>query len=292
MVSPSQTGSLTTPDGFSLFYRVWRQDTGMPHAVFAIVHGQGEHSGRYQNFADYFVPRGYAVYAIDLRGHGRSDGRRGHVDRFEDYFTDVSTLLGFTRNDAPDRPVFLLGHSMGGLIVLAYALRHPEGLAGVISSGAALRLAMAVPGWKLALGNLASGLVPTLAQPNGLSPSWLSHDPAVVEAYQADPLVHDRITARWSTEFFAAQTATLQNAPRLSLPCLILHGGDDRICDPGGSREFFERAGISNKRHVEYEGLYHEIFNEPEQEQVFADVEAWVQSQLQSSQPAPKSPTG
>ena len=282
MISPTQTGSLTTSDGLSLFYRVWRQEgvSEEPRATFAVVHGLGEHSGRYQNLANYFVPRGYAVYAFDLRGHGQSEGRRGHVNRFGDYFTDVRTFLDFVRSAASDRPVFLVGHSLGGLIVLGYALHHPEGLRGVISSGAALKLTMTVPGWKLAVGRWASRLLPTLAQPNGLDPSLLSHDSSVVEAYQTDPLVHDRVTARWSTEFFAAQAATLESAPNLSLPCLILHGGDDQICAPDGSRLFFERAGAADKHHIEYPGLYHEIFNEPEKEQVFADIEAWVQPRL------------
>jgi len=282
MISPTQTGSLTTPDGLSLFYRVWRQEgTGEePRATFAVVHGLGEHSGRYQNLTDYFVPRGYAVYAFDLRGHGQSEGRRGHVNRFGDYFTDVRAFLELVRSAAPHQPTFLLGHSLGGLIVLGYALHHPEGLKGVISSGAALRLTMTVPGWKLTLGRLASRLLPTLAQPNGLDPGLLSHDSSVVEAYQTDPLVHDRVTARWSTEFFAAQTVILENAPKLSLPCLILHGGDDQICAPHGSRLFFERAGVADKHHIEYPGLYHEIFNELEKERVFADIEAWIQPRL------------
>ena len=275
------TTRLTTPDGISLFSRVWRPKTEKtPHAMLAVIHGQGEHSGRYQKFADYFVSRGYAVYACDLRGHGQSDGQHGHVDRFDDYNTDVRTLLDFMQEDFPTSPIFLVGHSLGGLIVLNYAIRYPQSLTGVISSGAALCLKMIVPQWKLTLARLSSGLVPRLTQPNGLETNALSRDDSVVTAYRSDPLVHDRVTARWGTEFLEAQDATLQNAPHLLLPCLILHGGEDRLCDASASRDFFESVGASDKHHVEYAGLYHEIFNEPEKEQVFADIDTWVQAKI------------
>ncbi|RME51356.1 MAG: alpha/beta hydrolase [Caldilineae bacterium] len=274
MTEPTTT-TLHSADGFSLFCRAWPAE-GDPRATLAIVHGLGEHSGRYDHTARYFAERGYAVFAVDLRGHGQSEGRRGHINRFDDYLTDVTTLLDHARRQTPDRPLFLLGHSMGGLIVLVYALKHPDGLTAVVASGPGLRARVHVPAWKTTLANLMASVAPTLAMSNGLDPADISRDRAVVDAYIADPLVHDRVTARWYTEFTAAGDWAMANASRFPLPLLIVQGGSDPIVDPAGAKAFFDRVARSDKRHIEYTTLYHEVFNEPEKLDVLADVENWL----------------
>lgn len=271
---------LTTADGLTLACRRW-VPAQMPVAALAVVHGVGEHSGRYERLGQHFSGRRFGVFAVDLRGHGRSEGQRGHVERFSDFHFDVRTLLDCARQETPDVPVFLLGHSLGGLIVLHYTLHYPDGLAAVVSSGAALRATIDPPAWKVALGKAMARLRPRLSLSTGLDARGLSHDQAVVAAYLADPLVHDQVTARFYTEYQAAAAWTMDAAPSLSVPALILCGGQDPVVDPAGSRDFFGRIGHEDRHFLEYPGLFHEIFNEPEFEAVFDDIEAWLTPRLQ-----------
>lgn len=267
-------------DGLSLFGRAWLPHD-VPIANIALVHGIGEHSGRYDHVANYFHQRDYAVFAIDLRGHGQSDGPRGHIEQFQDYLDDVKTLITYIEDRSANVPLFLLGHSMGGLIALVYALTYPDDISAVIVSSPALRSRVEVPTWKVTLGNLMSTLNPTMAMTTDLDPFALSRDERVVKAYQEDPLVHDQVTARWFTEFMKASEWAMEEANRLAVPALILQGGSDQIVDPAGAREFFDRIGLEDKYYIEYEPLYHEIFNEPEHLSVLGDVEAWLVPRLQ-----------
>jgi alpha-beta hydrolase superfamily lysophospholipase len=268
-------GKFNASDGQELYYQAWRPE-GEPKAALAVVHGYGEHSGRYLNLVNYFAPRGYALYAYDLRGHGQSAGQRGHILRFNEYLSDTDTFLKLVREREPNRQVFLLGHSLGGLIVSAYAEEHPGELPGLIMSSAFLQFKIKVPGWKAAVARVMSALNPTMTMPNDLPASWLSHDPAIVAAYDTDPLNHHVATARWFTEILAAQTRTLDRASELQIPVLALYAGDDLIGDPAGSALFFERAQLADKTQHRYDGYYHETFNEVEKETVFRDLEAWL----------------
>jgi len=268
-------GKFNASDGQELYYQAWRPE-GEPKAALAVVHGYGEHSGRYLNLVNYFAPRGYALYAYDLRGHGQSAGQRGHIHRFNEYLSDTDTFLKLVREREPNRQVFLLGHSLGGLIVSAYAEEHPGELPGLIMSSAFLQFKIKVPGWKAAVARVMSALNPTMTMPNDLPASWLSHDPAIVAAYDTDPLNHHVATARWFTEVLAAQTRTLDRASELQIPVLALYAGDDLIGDPAGSALFFERAQLADKTQHRYDGYYHETFNEVEKEIVFRDLEAWL----------------
>jgi acylglycerol lipase len=268
-------GKFNASDGLELYYQAWQPD-GEAKAVFAVVHGYGEHSGRYLNPVNYFVPRGYALYAYDLRGHGQSAGQRGHINRFSEYLADTDSFLKLVREQQPGHKMFLLGHSLGGLIVAAYALDHPGELPGLILSSAFLRFKMQVPGWKMMVARTLSSLMPTFTMANDVSASLLSHDPAVVAAYDADSLNHHIATARWGTEIMAAQERTLSRAGELKIPVLVLYAGDDQIADPEGSALFFERASVADKTQRRYEGYYHETFNEVNKETVFRDIEAWL----------------
>jgi alpha-beta hydrolase superfamily lysophospholipase len=277
-------GTFAGHDGLELYTQRWRPaGGGPPKATLAVVHGFGEHSGRYGNVVDWFVPKGYAVHAFDLRGHGRSPGQRGYVNRFSDYTGDVRAFLAVASREEPGRPVFLVGHSMGGPIVLNTVLHDPSGLAGVVASGALLAQLPVSPGLTL-LAKVMSRIRPNFtakAGPkSGPDVATLSRDPAVIKAYLDDPLVHGLGTARLGTELTAAIDWTQAHAADLALPLLMVHGGADRLCLPEGSRTFFDHVTFADKERREYEGYYHEVFNEVGKEQVLADVEAWIEARL------------
>jgi len=269
----------TTPDGADIYTQTWLPDD-TPQAIILIVHGLGEHSGRYSNYVDYFVPRGYALYGFDTRGHGRSSGGRGYVDRFDRYVEDIDQRAAETRTDWPGTPLFILGHSLGALMVLSYSARHPDQLTGLIVTGTALQDALALPAWKRNLATLLSRVTPSLKMNNGVALSGLSHDPAMITAYEADSLTHTWGTPRLSTEVDVTRAQVRQSAAAWRVPLLMLHGGADPICLPEGARQFAARTPADVVEYHEYPGLYHEIHNEPEKEQVFRDIEAWLQAQL------------
>ena len=260
-----------------LYYQCWRPE-GEPKATLVVVHGLGEHSGRYGNVVDWFVPKGYAVYAFDLRGFGRSPGPRGYINEWAEYRQDVQAFLEFVREQGPGQTIFLLGHSMGGLIVLEYVLHHPEGLAGVIASGPALDVD--IPPFLMMLSKVLSGILPRLAFNTGLDATAISRDPAVVDAYVNDPLVHSQSTPRFGIEFPRAIEWTQAHAAEMQIPCLIVHGGDDQLVPPEGSRIFYENMTIADKERQVYEGYYHEVFNDIGKEKVLAAVETWVGEHL------------
>ncbi len=264
--------------GLELYYQRWRPE-GEPEAVLAVVHGFGEHSGRYGNVVGRFVPKGYAVYAFDLRGHGHSPGPRGYVNAWAEFREDVKRFLELVHEQEAGREVFLLGHSMGGLIVLEYVLHHPEGLAGVVASGPLLARAGVSP-FLMALSKVLSGILPRLTLDTGLDATTISRDPAVVEAYVNDPLVHSLGTPRLSTELTRAIEWTQAHAAEMALPCLIVHGSADRLVPPEGGRVFYENVALNDKERQVYEGYYHEVFNDIGKEQVLAAVEAWIERHL------------
>ncbi|HEY74831.1 MAG TPA: alpha/beta hydrolase [Thermoflexia bacterium] len=264
--------------GLELYYQRWRPE-GEPKAVLVIVHGFGEHSGRYGNVVDWLVPKGYAVYGFDLRGHGRSPGQRGYIHRWAEYREDVRAFLTFVQEQEPGRPLFLMGHSMGGLIVLDYALHHPEGLQGVIGSGPALAQTGVSP-FLVALGRLFSRFWPRFGLDTKLDATAISRDPAVVDAYVNDPLVHSVATARLGAEMTETMEWVNAHAADLRVPLLILHGGADRLVPPEASRAFLERVALEDKTYHEYEGYYHEPHNEVGWERPLADLEAWLEDHL------------
>ncbi len=268
-------GTFSGRDGIGLYYQRWRPEAA-PRAALAVVHGFGEHSGRYGNVVSWFVPKGYAVYALDLRGHGRSPGQRGYLDGFAQVRGDLRAFLDLVHGEEAGRPLFLLGHSLGGLIVLNYALHDPSGLAGVVASGALLSQPGVSP-ILLSLSRLLSRVWPRFSLNVGLDVTALSHDQAVVDAYVHDPLVHGKGTPRLSTEIAAAVEWTQAHAADWVVPLLMVHGGADRLCAPEASRLFFDHVSFADKERIEYEGFFHEVFNEVGKERVLADVEAWLE---------------
>ncbi|MBN1890205.1 MAG: lysophospholipase [Thermoflexales bacterium] len=262
-------------EGHGRFYaQVW-QPEAEPKAVVCLVHGLGEHSGRYAHLGTFLAQAGYALLAFDLRGHGKSDGQRGHAPSYECLLDDIAHFLSLATERHPDCPRFLYGHSLGGTLVLSYALQRRPQLSGVIATGPLLRVASEPPAWKLALGKAMYALRPTFSMSNDLDALGLSHDPVVVRAYQDDPLVHDRITARLALDMFSAGSWALEHAAELPLSLLLMHGGADPICSVQASRDFAAAAGSRCTLKI-WDELYHEIHNEPEQGQVFAYLLDWL----------------
>ncbi len=271
-------GIIQRGPGQDLYYQRWSPDQD-PKASLIIVHGFGEHSGRYQNLIDTLVPQGFAIYAMDNRGHGKSFGKRGHIDDWEDFRTDVFAFRQLVAEKEPDIPLFILGHSLGGLIVLEYILSIPDGVDGVVVSGPALTQGAVNPLLLLA-SRLISIVMPSFALDTGLESNDISRDPQQVMAYQKDPLVHSMASARFGTEMNSAAKWVKKHAADLKVPILIIHGGDDRLVASKSSRAFFEDITLEDKTRIEYDGYYHETHNDLNWEKPVADVQAWLEKHL------------
>lgn len=265
-----------TEDGLRLYAQGWQPETEFK-GVVCLVHELGEHSGRYAHLAAFLSQAGYVLLAFDLRGHGKSEGQRGHAPSYEVLLDDISQLLEEAAKRYPDRPRFLYGHSLGGNLVIEYALRRRPRLAGVIATGASFRLAFEPPAWKLTLAKILYSLWPTLTMSNELDRQALSRDPEVVRAYNDDPLVHDRISARLAMDMLQSGLWALEHAADFPLPLLLMHGGDDRLTSAQASREFATQASHRCTLKI-WDGFYHEIHNEPKQGQVFGYLLEWLDS--------------
>jgi len=261
--------------GLDLHAQTWLPD-GHVRAVIAVAHGLGEHSGRYARLAEDLVAQGHAVYAVDQRGHGRSPGPRANIERFDHLVSDFCAFTGRASRQHPDTPVFLLGHSMGGAVAFASALRLQGSLRGLVLSAPALGTDDTVaPGRKL-IARVLSAVAPDTGLLR-LPPSAVSRDPAVVSAYESDPLVHHRaIPARTLVELLRAMEGFLAQAPRLRLPTLVLHGTADTLVPVAATRPVYQALDATKRTVRYYEGLYHEVFNEPERAQVVGDTVQWL----------------
>jgi alpha-beta hydrolase superfamily lysophospholipase len=274
-----QTGSFRGYKDFSLFYQYWLPD-GDPKTILLIVHGLAEHSGRYVNLVDYFVPRGLAVYIFDQRGHGRSEGRRGYVARFEDYLVDLKIFSDMVRRQHPGIKTFMVGHSIGGTVAVGYVAQHQQELAGLILSGATLKMADSPSAALIALARVLSFITPKMGM-RVIDASAISRDKAVVDAYINDPMVYrGKISARLGAELINIMAKLPGQMAEIRLPLLIMQGTADRLSHPAGSQMLYERVGSPDKTLKLYEGFYHEIFNEPGHEQVFADMESWLNAHM------------
>ena len=261
--------------GLELRLQMW-QPNGAIRGVLAIVHGIGEHSGRYSTLVESLTAHGFAVTSFDNRGHGKSAGVHGHVDNWNEYRQDVHAFLSYTSSHFMRLPLFLYGHSLGALIVTDYVLFYPEGLDGLIVSGHPLRPTGAAKPHLIFLARILSRYKPLFSFPLGLDPNALSRDPAVVHAYRMDPLVHTKVTARWGTEALAAVARVRSRAPEIRLPLLILHGEADRINSVEGSRELLKLASSEDKQLRVYAGGYHEPHNDLDRDVVAKDVLDWL----------------
>ncbi len=269
------TGTICSTDGLRLFTRRW-EPTGKPKAVCLLVHGLGEHSGRYERLAQDLTSHGFLVRAMDHRGHGRSEGQRGDCRSIDQLVGDLHRFVEAAVQENRDLPRVVIGHSLGGLIALYYAARHPQTIRAVAVSSPALALAQEPAIAKKALVHGLARIAPPTPVPNGVNPSALSHDPAVVERYLTDPLVHRVVTARCAVALQRAMRQALELAPRISIPCLILQAGSDLICDPEATTRFAGQVKGAPTLFHRYDGLYHEIFNELDRNRVVGDLIQWL----------------
>jgi alpha-beta hydrolase superfamily lysophospholipase len=243
--------------------------------VVVIAHGAGEYVGRYEHVAARLVNEGYAVYGLDHRGHGESGGPRALIDRRANAVDDLDHLIGIAREAHPGEDVFLLGHSMGGCLALCYALEHQDRLTGLILSGPLAALD-AAPAPVRMIARVLSAMTPKLAL-FPIDASLVSRDPAVVEAYKTDPLVyHGKLPVRTVAELAGAIETFPDRVGTITIPTLIMYGTADQLCPTAGSVMLGERIGARDRTVIPYEGLYHEIFNEPEQARVMDDMCAWL----------------
>jgi alpha-beta hydrolase superfamily lysophospholipase len=272
-----EDGRLAGAGGVKIYWQGWLPEDE-PRAVVLVAHGGAEHGGRYEWTAGQLTDRGFAVYAIDHRGHGQSEGQRAYVDRLDNAVGDLHTLSELARDRHPGVPAFLLGHSMGGLIALSYALRHQDELAGlVLSAPLAVLDANALT---RTASRVLSAVAPRLPVYK-IDGTTVSRDPDVVRAYDGDPLNHrGALPARTIGELARAVARLPERLPTLTLPLLTMSGSGDRLVDPAGSALVERRAGSADKTILDYEGLYHELLNEPERDLVIADVAEWIEARL------------
>lgn len=268
-------GWLRAPSGPSLYYQSWTPDSDCA-AILLVAHGLAEHSGRYEHFAAFFVARGYAVFAVDHLGHGKSDGDRCHIDRFSEYTDGISLLLARAQDESPDIPVLMVGHSMGGLIATRFLIDRQADLAGCVLSGAAVMPAVELTSIQRLLMRIFARVLPKLRVMQ-LDASEVSRDPAVVDRYRKDPLVFTgKVTARLAEQLFNTMAWIEDKLAAIDLPMLILHGSADGLTLVEGSKMLHREISSRNKKLIIYEGLYHEIYNEPEREDVMTDVADWL----------------
>jgi alpha-beta hydrolase superfamily lysophospholipase len=265
--------------GLDLYYQRWLP-ADKPRVLLLVAHGWAEHSGRYMNLVDYFVPKGYAVYALDHRGHGKSEGARGYVKRFSDYLDDLGTFIEIVRKERGDLKIFLVGHSVGGTIAIAYTALHPDKLAGLILSGAYLHTGSSLSSGRAALMIPFARILSKVAPRMGVSvldASAICQDEAVVDAYVNDPLVYrGKITCRLGAETLTTSRNLPAQMRKITLPILIMHGTADKLSDIAGSQLLYDSVSSNDKTLKLYAGFWHEIFNEPGRNQVFADMETWL----------------
>jgi alpha-beta hydrolase superfamily lysophospholipase len=284
-----ETGFLAGARNRRIFWQSWRPESP-PRGSVVIVHGASEHSDRYQHVAAALYGAGYAVHASDHRGHGRSEGPRALIDRLDYAVADLDQIVLRAREAEPAKPLFMLAHSMGGTVALRYAVAHQDRLQGLILSGPLAALEAAPAPMRLA-GRVLSAVAPTLPLV-AIDASLVSRDPEVVRAYRSDPLVHHgRLPARTVAELATAIDRFPATVQAITVPTLIMYGTADRLCPPAGSQMLGERIGATDKTVKPYPGLYHEIVNEPERDEVLADLRTWISERVPTSAVAGSSTT-
>lgn len=262
-------------NGHTLFARIW--EPAPAQAWLILVHGFGEHSGRYGRLAQAIAAHGLAVACADLWGHGRSEGQRGDVERFEEYLHDLETLV---RRCLAAREPFsyaVFGHSFGGLLAARWAQRRPAGLRSVILQSPLFEVGFPLPRWKECLVNQGARWWPRLSLSLDVNPAWLSHDPQIVQGYQHDPLVHNRVTLRGGAALRAAMRQALNDAQQIRIPTLLLYGTEDHVVSVAAGRRFYEQLAC-DKRVVSFPACYHELHHEAVQPTVVEEMVHWIKS--------------
>jgi len=278
-MNPAIEASFETADGLDLHLGIFpeREAARPPRGVVVLTHGHGEHFRRYLHVIQAMNAADFAVVAYDLRGHGESDGPRGHCPRFESYLDDLRGVRRIAENRFPHRPVFLFGHSLGGMITLAGALVDP-GVRGVLVNAPALRMAYLPPAWKILLARVFSRLLPQLAQKTGLADSALSSDGPFLAALPQPELRHTLMSARLGMEMLTRGARLIADAGAFRCPVLITHGEADPVIDPAGSRAFYQACGAVDKTLRTFPGLRHETQNDAGRDEVIATWVRWLEA--------------
>lgn len=263
----------------NIYYQAYLPKSDIKGSII-IVHGLGEHSGRYDNVVKFLVPKGFAIYGFDLLGHGKSEGQREFVEKYEDFTETLTNYKNKVKSWQPEKPLFLLGHSMGGLIAAEYLIDHSNEFEGAIISAPLITIPDNISKLTVLAGKIFSTIAPKMGI-TALDSTAISRDPEVVNDYKNDPLVfHGKTTARLSVELLKAIMRVNDEASKIAIPFIVLQGSDDRLVNPEGAKMLHERAGSQDKSIKIYDGLYHEVFNEPERDQVLADVASWLNARL------------
>jgi acylglycerol lipase len=268
---------ISAPDGTKLYAR--RREVIPSRAEIVIVHGFGEHSGRYSALSEHLACRGFTVTAYDHRGHGQSDGLPGHIQRFPDYEDDLDCVISAVRARS-DRNIFLIGHSMGGLIALRYLARAGRKISAAVISAPLLGFAIRVPAHKAIIGRVSARLSPRFRMNNGIDPMVLCRDKDICLAYAQDPLVNHLVSARWFSEAMRGMDEARELAAKISNPVLVMHGTEDKLASLSATQQVFGRMASVDKELVVYQGFYHELFNEPQKRELYELTADWLQRRI------------
>jgi alpha-beta hydrolase superfamily lysophospholipase len=276
-------GTFKNDNGIDIYYQCWLPEEE-EKAVLLVVHGLGEHIGRYMNLVNYLTPQGFAVCGLDHQGHGKSGGEREMVESFDDFTHTLSIFHKMVTGWHEGKPIFLVGNSMGGIIAAYYLLEHQSAFKGAVLLSPAFK--PNIPRSTLIMGMIMGGVLSRLTPRMGIwkvDPSGVSRDQQVVQDYISDPLVHHgEMPVRLGFVLSKSTKHVLQVAGRITLPIIVLHGEADSLVSPEGAQMFYDKAGSEDKTMKIYPGLYHELLNEPEKNQVFADLETWLERQLRT----------
>ena len=263
----------------NIYYQAWLPE-GNVKAILFLVHGLGEYCGRFVNLVNHYVPLGYAVYGLDHLGHGKSGGEREVIERFTDFIDPLRLYYQMVKGWQPGKPVFIFGHSMGGLITCCYLLDHQEDFQGAIISAPAIKVSDNISPMTIIMGKILSRIAPK-AGVVSLDPNCISRDSEVVRTYVNDPLVfHGKTPARLAGEMLNAMMRVRAELDKITLPFIVVQGSEDKLVDPMGAKMLYDKAGSKDKTLKVYKGLYHEIHNEPERSAMFKDVDAWLAARV------------
>ncbi|OJX41298.1 MAG: hypothetical protein BGO78_00700 [Chloroflexi bacterium 44-23] len=274
-----------TADEIKIFSQKWLPENKAVGKVI-MVHGLGEHSMRYEHIAQFFNDLNIAFFAFDQRGHGKSSGKRGDIPSYSVACSDIDRMIGFANEEFPQIPTFLYGHSLGGAIVLYYGLTKTSPLTGIICTSPGLGSGEPLPAFKMFMAEILNKIMPTTTINNGLDVNNLSHDKSVVELYVNDPLVHPRISARLGMELISKGPWIVENANQLKYPLLLLQGGKDRLVSPPLTAQFAENAPQHLITYHLFPELYHEMHNEPENQEFLTTIKEWVELRLREVLPS------
>ena len=272
-----ETGVILSKDGLKLFFR--SEKAKIPAANILLLHGFSEHSGRYHHVFQSLLESNYNVFAIDLRGHGYSQGERGYIDSFSQYISDVDVAVKYVKKHS-NLPLILLGHSMGGLIATLYAAKYQHKLNGLILSSPLYGIALEVSWLKHTFAQIASRFFPGVSLPSGIVPGYLSHDAKKYKEHEEDPLIFNHVTARWFVEMLKRTFTLSKIAKKITLPVLFQLSGDDRIVSLEKSKVWFKKCVSKDKTQIVYPRMFHEIYNEIDRENILKDLNLWMQKRF------------